>query len=230
MLITPPPRDELQAAYRSAACPICTLLTRSERRYIDITLYEHVTDVKWRGEVRAARGFCALHAERVLSIGRSALGASLVAGDILKTLRGELPGHGSSAGGGAFGKLRAAFGGSGGSGLSAVLRPQQPCPLCAYLEDLGKVYAAALLADLETNDGRAQYEQAAGLCIPHLIMASDRGGTGLQPLLDHQTQVWARLEHELEEFARKQDYRFRDEEIGGEADAWQRAWRLLAGR
>lgn len=229
MLITPPPRDELQAAYRSASCPICTLLTKSERRYIDITLYEHVTDVKWRAQVRAARGFCALHTERVLSLGRSSLGASLVAGDILKTLRAELPAHGG-AGGGALGRLRAALGGSGGSGLSAVLRPQQPCPLCAYLEDLGKVYAAALLADLETGDGRAQYEQSAGLCIPHLIMATDRGGAGLQPLLEHQTQVWERLEHELEEFTRKQDYRFRGEEIGTEADAWQRAWRLLAGR
>ncbi len=229
MLITPPPRDELQAAYRSASCPICSLLTKSERRYIDITLYEHVTDVKWRGEVRAARGFCALHTERVLSIGRSSLGASLVAGDILKTLRAELPAHGGT-GGGAFGRLRAALGGSGGSGLSAVLRPQQPCPLCAYLDELGTVYAAALLADLETSDGRAQYEQSVGVCIPHLTMAADRGGAGLQPLLEHQTQVWERLEHELEEFARKQDYRFRNEEIGPEADAWQRAWRLLAGR
>jgi hypothetical protein len=226
MLIKPPPRDELQAAYASAACPICTLLTKSERRYIDITLYEHVTDTTWRAEVRAARGFCTLHTERVLTIGRSALGASLVAGDILKTLRTQALNQ--SLGGGAFGRLRAAFG--SGGGLAALLRPQQPCPLCAYLADLGKVYVAALLSDLQTGDGAAQYEESRGLCIPHLIMAAEHGGPGLQPLLDHQARAWQQLEAELEEFARKQDYRYRDEQVGSEADAWQRAWRLLVGR
>jgi hypothetical protein len=225
MLITPPPRDELQAAYAAPGCPICALLERSERRYIDIVLYEHVTDVKWRAQVRAARGFCALHTERVLAIGRSSLGASLVAGDIFKTLRAELP---TSSTGGALGRLRAALG--SGNALLAVLRPQQPCPICAYLEDLGGVYVAALLSDLETADGRAQYAQSAGLCLPHLRMAAQHSGAGLPVLLDHQTRVWKHLETELEEFARKQDYRYRDEEIGTEADAWQRALRLLSGR
>lgn len=226
MLITPPPRDELQAAYRAAGCPICSLLTKSERRYIDITLYEHVTDVKWRTEVRAARGFCTLHAERVLSIGRSALGASLVAADILQTLRSELPSQ--SIGGSTLGRLRAAFGAN--NSLVAVLRPQQPCPLCAYLADLGRVYVVALLDDLQTEDGRAQYEQSAGMCVPHLTMAAQHGGGGLGHLLDHQTRKWEQLEAELAEFARKQDYRYREEASGAEADAWQRAWRLLAGR
>jgi hypothetical protein len=225
MLIKPPPPGELQAAYAAPDCPICSLSARSERRYIDITLYEHVTDVKWRAEVRAARGFCTLHTERVLSIGRSSLGASLVAADILKTLRPLLSAHSAS---GAVGRLRAAL--RSGSGLLAALRPQQPCPLCAYLQDLGNVYVAALLANLETDDGRERYQQSAGLCVPHLLVAAQRGGVGLPVLLNHQARVWERLETELEEFARKQDYRYRDEEVGAEADAWQRAWRLLSGR
>ncbi len=227
MLITPPPRHELQASYQAVTCPICSLLARSERRYIDITLYEHVTDVKWRSEVREARGFCTLHMERVLATGRSAVGASLVAGDIFKTLR-DLLGAQGSAGARAFGRLRSAIGAN--NGLAAVLRPQRPCPLCAYLEDLGKVYVAALLDDLQSEDGRVQYEQSVGLCVPHLTMAAERGGGGLQMLLDHQARVWEGLEKELAEFTRKQDYRYRDEEMGPEADAWQRAWRLLSGR
>ncbi len=85
MLIQAPPRSDLHDAYHSQRCPVCLLLERSERRYIDITLYEHVTDVRWRAEVRAARGFCVLHTQHVLEVGRSALGASLVAADIIKT-------------------------------------------------------------------------------------------------------------------------------------------------
>src|SRR5918997_3195441 len=104
MLIKPPPRSDLHDAYRTQRCPLCALLERSERRYIDATLYEHVTDVRWRAEVRAARGFCALHTQHVLEVGRSALGVSLVAADILKTLREALPATDQDTG--ALGRLR----------------------------------------------------------------------------------------------------------------------------
>jgi hypothetical protein len=191
MLIKPPSRSDLHAAYTAAACPICGMLKRSERRYIDATLYEHVTDVRWRAEVRAARGFCALHTQHVLDVGRSALGGS--------------------------------------SALTNGLQAQQPCPICTYLADLGAVYVAALLDDLISDEGRAAYERSAGLCLPHLLAATRRGGSGLPALIEHQSRVWERLEVELNEFARKSDYRFSDETIEAERDAWRRALLLLSG-
>jgi hypothetical protein len=224
MLIKPPSRTDLHAAYAAAGCSVCDLLKRSERRYIDATLYEHVTDVRWRAEVRAARGFCALHTQHVLEVGRSALGVSLVAADILKTLRETLA---ATSGGGAVNRLRAALGGN--NPLAAALQPQQSCPICSYLADLGAVYVAALLDDLATDAGRAAYSRSVGLCLPHLLEAARRGGPGLQPLTSHQALVWERLEAELTEFARKSDYRFSDEVIEAERDAWRRALLLLAG-
>jgi hypothetical protein len=224
MLIKPPSRTDLHAAYAAAGCPVCDLLKRSERRYIDATLYEHVTDVRWRAEVRAARGFCALHTRHVLEVGRSALGVSLVAADILKTLRETLM---TSTGGGAVSRIRAALGGN--SALAAALQPQQPCPICSYLADLGAVYVAALLDDLITDAGRDAYRGSVGLCLPHLLAAAQRGGPGLQPLTSHQAEVWERLEAEMIEFARKSDYRFSDETIEAERDAWRRALLLLSG-
>lgn len=224
MLIKPPSRTDLHAAYEASGCPICGLLQRSERRYIDATLYEHVTDVKWRGEVRESRGFCALHTEHVLEVGRSALGVSLVAADILKTLRESLGTGGSSSG---RGWLRSAL---GSGGAAASLKPQRRCPICAYLDDLGAVYVAALLDDLATDAGRAAYERSAGLCLPHLIAAAERGGEGFASLKSHQERAWAQLESELNEFARKNDYRYNDEPMtDAERDAWRRALRLLAG-
>lgn len=225
MLIKPPSRTDLHAAYQVAGCSVCGMLKRSERRYIDATLYEHVTDVRWRAEVRAARGFCALHTQHVLEVGRSALGVSLVAGDILKTLRESLT---TTTSGGAFGRLRAAIGGS--SGLAAALQPQQSCPICTYLADLGAVYVAALLDDLATDEGHAAYERSGGLCLPHLLTAAQRGGAGLPVLTEHQARIWERLEGELSEFARKSDYRFSDETIETERDAWRRALLLLSGQ
>lgn len=224
MLIKPPSRTDLHAAYTADGCPICGLLKRSERRYIDATLYEHVTDVRWRAEVRAARGFCALHTQHVLDVGRSALGVSLVAADILKTLRESLTATGT---GSAVNRIRAALGGS--SGLAAALQPQQPCPICTYLADLGAVYVAALLDDLATAEGQAAYVSSVGLCLPHFLAAARRGGSGLTALTEHQAQVWSRLEAELVEFARKSDYRFSDETMDAERDAWRRALLLLSG-
>lgn len=224
MLIKPPSRTDLHAAYAVAGCPVCGLLARSERRYIDMTLYEHVTDVQWRAEVRAARGFCALHTQHVLEVGRSALGVSLVAADILKTLRAELPGLDQA--GSALHRLRSALGGGARAGS---LRPQRPCPICTYLADLGAVYVAALLDDQTTEDGRAAYAGSAGLCLPHLLAAIDKGGAGLGPLVAHQARAWQDLETELNEFTRKSDYQYSGDPITTERDAWRRALKLLSG-
>lgn len=225
MLIKPPSRTDLHQAYTAAGCVVCGLLTRSERRYIDATLYEHVTDVKWRAEVRAARGFCALHTQHVLEVGRSALGVALVTADILNTLRGTLAAT-AEGGGGALGRLRSALG--GGSTPSA-LRPQQPCPICSYLAEFSSVHLAALLDDLATEAGQAAYARSGGLCLPHFTAAVERGGPGVRPLAKHQAQVWERLEAELNEFIRKSDYQYSAEIMEAERDAWRRALLLLAG-
>lgn len=224
MLVKPPSRTDLHEVYAAPGCPVCTWLTRSERRYIDVTLYEHVTDVKWREEVRAARGFCALHTQHVLDVGRSALGVSLVTADIINTLRGVLA---TTADSGALGRLRSAF---GTRGAGAALRPQRPCPICGYLAELAAVYIAALLDDLASDAGAQAYARSTGLCLPHLSLAVERGGPGLRPLAAHQLLVWERLEAELNEFIRKSDYQYSGEPIDTERDAWRRALLLLGGK
>ena len=45
-----------------------------------------------------------------------------------------------------------------------------------------------------------------------------------------QQQGWKRLLGELDEFIRKQDYRFREEPIGSERDSWIRAVALVSGQ
>lgn len=227
VVIKPPSRTDLDQAYHAATCPICALLTRSERRYIDATLYEHVTDVQWREEVRSARGFCALHTEHVLDVGRSALGVSLVTADILKTLQALLPSVGAGGGASALGRLRSAI---GGGGASNPLRPQRPCPICAYLADLANVYVASLLDDLVSEPALTTYKASPGLCLPHLSAAIERGGPGLRALLGHQAVAWGSLEAELNEFTRKSDYQFSGEPMESERDAWRRALRMLSGQ
>jgi len=71
-----------------------------------------------------------------------------------------------------------------------------------------------------------------GICLPHLVRAA--AGHASHPnligLIDAQRARYARLVTELAEICRKHDYRFSHEGWGAEADAWQRAIEVLAGK
>ena len=229
MLVKAVSPSDLHNAYQDERCPVCALNDRDERRYIDIMLYDQVTNVQWRAQIRAARGFCVPHTTRILAEGRSALGVALIADDLIKTVS-EMLGTQTVSDGGTWARLR----GAAGAGIRAVarrLRRSQPCPLCAHLGMQTPVHIRSLLQDLETSMGVAAFGAASGLCLPHLVMALDSGDPpgGLPVLIAHQQQGWQRLGAELGEFIRKSDYQFSGEPIGEERDAWRRAFRLLAG-
>ncbi len=59
-----------------------------------------------------------------------------------------------------------------------------------------------------------------------------RGAPGPAPaqLVAAQRAIWSRLNDELEEFLRKNDYRFQKEPFGAERDSWQRAISALSGQ
>ena len=229
MLVKAVSLSDLHAAYGQGYCPVCALNDRDERRYIDTMLYDQVTNVTWRAQIRAARGFCAPHTVRIIGEGRSALGVALIADDLLKTLR-EALGSGPPEGGSAWDRLRGALG-RGSHALASSLRGTRPCPLCAHLLQQTPVHLRSLLQDLATPEGQAAYAPSPGLCLPHLVGALDGGAPpeGIPVLLAHQQQAWQQLQAELEAFIRKSDYQAADEPIGGERDAWRRAFRLLSG-
>lgn len=228
MLVREVSPSDLHAAYAQDRCPICVLNDRDERRYIDSTLYDQVTNVQWRGHIREARGFCAPHTTRILEEGRSALGVALIAEDLLKTLQ-EVLRTGPVSGKSAWSRLTGALG--GGSALAGKLRRKEVCPLCAHLRLQTPVHLRSMLLDLAEAPGRSAYAESAGLCGPHLVGALEIGEppAGLQVMLERQQQIWEGLVTELQEFIRKNDYQFTGEASGVERDAWRRAFRLLAG-
>jgi hypothetical protein len=229
MLVKAVPLSDLHAAYAQKRCSICALNERDERRYIDIALYDQVTNVTWRAQIRNARGFCAPHTTRILDEGRSALGIALIADDLVKTLRATLQ-PGSPEAGGTWGRLRGAFSGASRA-VATLLRGSQPCPLCAHLLQQTPVHLRSLLQDLATSEGQAAFADSHGLCVAHLAGAFELGepAAGIAFLTQHQQQIWGELEAELQEFIRKSDYQYSGEPIGSERDAWRRAFRLLAG-
>lgn len=229
MLIRTVSLPDLHIAYSQGQCPICALNERDERRYIDTMFYDQVTNVTWRAQIRAARGFCAAHTTRILAEAHSALGIALIAEDLLKTVRGALasaPTTQSST----WSRLRNVV--TGGARALTGLRRTGACPMCLHLKQQTPVHIGSMLKDLTSDAGRQVYTGSPGLCGVHLIGALESGDSqeAIPHVIEHQQRCWQQLDDELQEFIRKSDYQFAGEPISeGEGTAWRRSFRLLSG-
>jgi len=208
------------SALPQPGCVVCRLGHDVEIRYIRGVLYSQTTAVNTRAELRDARGFCLYHARQLEEIGY-ALDISIVYQDILMTLRDVLDKP----------PLRRAAGRRGRTRLSDALAPQRVCPACAYRAELEAVYVETWLDHLLDADFIAKVRAADPLCLAHFCQAVEIAPSAEQfeTLREIQIAHWQPLIAELGEFVRKNDYRFHDERIGREGDAWIRAVDAIAG-
>jgi hypothetical protein len=88
-----------------------------------------------------------------------------------------------------------------------------------------------LLAGLSHEEMRAAVESSPGLCVPHFLLAIERGRDDAprRYLIETQERRFKELLNDLEEFCRKHDYRFRGEGFGREGDSWIRAVKIMVG-
>ena len=82
----PRTRDDLLAAMSQAACPLCVLLERAERKAVDMFLYDQVNDISRRDALRASRGLCLNHSS-MLAEGVNPMAVAGHLGDTLETLQ-----------------------------------------------------------------------------------------------------------------------------------------------
>lgn len=214
---------ELRDALGNPGCAICTLTVRRLNRYFTGLGYERVNDRGLRDRIRAARGFCATHGQR-LQENRTALGTAIIQRDVLNTLRGDLTAE-RSAGRGMMNWLMGAE-----RAATDPLAPQQACPACAERREAEQHYIAALVAHLNDDALYAALEGSAGLCTPHLRDTLRRApnAPGHERFRQAQSTIWERLIGELDEFIRKHDHQFAHEPAGAENDSWARAVTLVS--
>jgi hypothetical protein len=196
------------------------------QRYLDGISWEGVGDERTRAVLRAARGFCPEHG-RMLRSTRDALGTAIVHRDIVGALMAQLAeSHHRPPSFEA--RLRRAV---RREGLVPALPAERPCPACEYLRDQDEVYGSALVKHIADGSLTAALRDSPGLCLPHLRDALARAGDAqtFERLREAQLAVWRRLADELDEFIRKQDYRFTAEPSGAESDSWSRAISLVSG-
>jgi hypothetical protein len=220
--------DALIEAFAAGGCPVCALTERAVDRYVDSVLWDMVNDPPMRARLVETRGFCRAHAWRFARKG-AALGVAIMMQDLVGNFLRELDGDAAQADRQGW---RGLFSGEGAAArLEDALQPQRPCLVCAYIAPLEADMLASLAKHMTGRHGFAQaYAASDGLCLPHFRGAlAAAGGKQRAALVDAQRQVWQRLHGELAEFIRKNDYRFRSEGFGGEADSWERALEAVSG-
>jgi hypothetical protein len=136
---------ELQKAAEQPGCPLCRIVGDRASRYIDNTLFEHVSDRGFRALHRAAGGFCSFHARHLLSF-RDGLAVAILSRDILEDRIAS------------FEKTK-------------PWRPKGRCPVCIERENIEQEYLDFLAGcNGETDEEkelREFFTASDGLCAPH---------------------------------------------------------------
>lgn len=217
-----PLQHELRAVLAQGGCALCKLVARDEQRFLDSLTYERILDIPTRETLQKSRGLCAPHARAWRAVQGCALSVALVYRSIIKNLLAETQPQTSRGW-----RARAET----PRQVAERLGNAEPCPVCQLGEATARRYAEVLLRDLADEGVRAALIQGGGLCLPHLRLALTASGpaAGYRALLDAQQEAWVGLMSELDEFIRKNDYRFQHEPMNDERDSWLRALDALVG-
>lgn len=213
---------ELLEALQAGGCPVCRLARRASNSYLHALIYEGVTDVQAREELREARGLCDQHGWRMAHQRGAVLGTAIIYRDVINTLVTALE-AGEVAQARLFGRRE--------GGLTRALAATRPCPACILERDAEQRTAKILLRHMDDEAIAAAYKTSGGLCLPHLQLTLVHAGqTQTRTLAGWQAATWGKLRNELDEFIRKHDYRFRSEPITPEeSTSWQRGVAAAVG-
>ena len=207
-----------QAGASALQCVLCRLAARSAERSLRTFFSEFVNDPRVRENFRGSRGFCREHTPMLAQCGE-ALGVAILYADLADEIRR---------------RWRSKCAPQKRTLLSRWLPAAEApiCPACSAEADAEARFAAALAHGLHEDESLWELLDGDGsLCARHVeaVAATASPGVAARLLADECLKM-DRLCAELEEFVRKNDYRFRDEPWGSERDSWRRALLRLCRR
>lgn len=213
---------DLVAAFNGDGCSICRLVDDQIQRLIATLERECVMDPESRAELRAAGGFCAVHAG-MWQRSASVLATAHLYGDLMQRVLEELE-ELKPPRSGTFSRRRAS------AGRSRLLEPEAPCRLCAGASQTAVHFARVFGQAIDDEPIRSAYRSGT-LCLPHgqLVLEHTLTVDAYHAVRDHLAAQAAETLADLREIVRKHDYRFQGESSGAEAGAGKRAVRLVNG-
>lgn len=226
---------QLLDAFGKVGCPVCSLVEQGALKALDGLLYEQVNDPYTRDRLLESHGFCNWHAWMLPGIHNSALGVALIYRHLLQETLEHLKAASQAVRPrGRWQRLWERLTGSREEPLPVLAwrRKKTSCYLCTFARRSEHDYLRTILEFLGEAEFAEAFTRSAGLCLPHLYaaMAIDRDHPNLRTLLAMHEKRWQDLRWELEEFARKFDYRYADEARGRESSSWHRVLDVFVGR
>jgi hypothetical protein len=103
--------------------------------------------------------------------------------------------------------------------------------VCSLWREQEHLYLHVLLDDWQELELAQAFAASSGLCWRHILHLVEQGRqyASLEAVLAVQQGHLQRLQEELHEFIRKQDYRLARQPYGREAEAWRRVVALYIG-
>jgi len=246
------------AIRKSAECPLCCLIERSENRFLE-TFYSGWIMNSWlRDKITDSQGFCRYHSHQMLGYAEAhaeKLGLGLVLEnlvsdrlqaiedlrkntdslidvlgrtDLKAILEKKLLGRNPESLRCLAQKITARLGYAGAK-----------CPACLQLLESNASHVETFIQMIAQGEAfKNVMAKSKGLCLPHFVEVTECASRGLdqrnfasflKTLLQVQASSFTWLKFELSEFIVKHDYRFANEGFGSEVDVVERGILKLIG-
>jgi len=200
---------ELQKACEKPGCPLCRIVSDRANRYIDNTLFEHVSDRGFRALHRAAGGFCSFHSRHLVSF-RDGLAVAILSRDILEDRISCFE-------------------------RKNPWRPKGRCPVCIEREKIEDEYLDFLSQSggnsSEEQELRIFFTSSGGLCAPHYagLLFTPKGARRTLPpwIKNFQEQKFRELKKRLDVFIDLSAYG-RQQEFAALSEKDQLVWKEAA--
>ena len=208
----------LDAVEKSKTCPLCDLDNASVQKYIGDMLYESVNDRTLRKRLEKQKGFCSFHGELLLKHG-DALGIAILHADQIQLLLNHLN-H--------IGKIYSRITNPDHSGWTE----HSGCVICDVIKGAEKRHIEVFIELIDDDIMKNYLEVFPGFCAKHLFRVLEKldEPEHVKYLLKLHVERYKSLLADLKELCRKNDYRFRTEPSGKEADSWQKAVYIVSGK
>ncbi len=202
----------------AASCAFCDIETKSLERYFDSLLYELANDPQVRADLLRSRGYCNRHTRFLLN-SRKALSTAVLYRNNVQAFIEYLDGLLSHA------SCRIPRKGK----EEWIIH--RACPACRVQRDVQDRNISVFIEALDDPDMRAALDSSVGFCLPHFFAVMEKAQKpGARAIICcMQREKATRLASELDDFIRKQDYRFSHEPIGTEGCSWIQSVRMIAG-
>lgn len=226
---------------KTPGCPICTLERVAAHKAVDVFLTEAMMEPKTRDNALQAYGFCPPHTRLLVAKDLTHSGMPLATNILYeqlhgRTLQGLQAWSGRQTGAVWINGLLRRLGISLPARPAAVLTPGARCPICTSAEQSALNMLSALFEELEkqTPDLTAAYEHSDGLCLVHLRQGLSHLAAGYpraaRRLVDITRQRLVEQRKHMQEFIRKKNWEYREENLTGpESEAWREALTFYTG-